>query len=196
MSRLICVTNRTLCRGDYLGQIRKIAAASPKAIILREKDLPAEEYRLLAEQVLEICRIYHTPCILHTFTEIAIQLRADALHLPLPLLQNLSEAQKAHFIHLGASCHSMQDAKEAESLGCTYITAGHIFATDCKKGVPPRGLPFLKDICQSVHIPVYAIGGIDGSNWKSAIHAGAAGVCIMGKAMKSENPAACFKNFT
>ena len=49
---------------------------------------------------------------------------------------------------------------------------------------------------QSVHIPVYAIGGIDGSNWKSAIHAGAAGVCIMSKTMKSENPAACFKNFT
>ena len=40
-------------------------------------------------------------------------------------------------------------------------TAGHIFATDCKKGLPPRGLDFLKNVCDAVEIPVYAIGGIN-----------------------------------
>ena len=41
------------------------------------------------------------------------------------------------------------------------MTAGHIFATDCKKGLPPRGLDFLKSVCDAVGIPVYAIGGIN-----------------------------------
>ena len=41
------------------------------------------------------------------------------------------------------------------------MTAGHIFATDCKKGLPPRGLDFLKNVCDAVEIPVYAIGGIN-----------------------------------
>ena len=41
------------------------------------------------------------------------------------------------------------------------MTAGHIFATDCKKGLPPRGLDFLKNVCDAVGIPVYAIGGIN-----------------------------------
>ena len=41
------------------------------------------------------------------------------------------------------------------------MTAGHIFATDCKKGLPPRGLDFLKNVCDAVLIPVYAIGGIN-----------------------------------
>ena len=49
---------------------------------------------------------------------------------------------------------------EAERLGATYVTAGHIFTTDCKKGLPPRGLDFLKNVCDAVTIPVYGIGGI------------------------------------
>ena len=64
-------------------------------------------------------------------------------------------------------------------LGASYVTGGHIFATDCKKGVPPRGLDFLKAVCSSVNIPVYAIGGINGDNINSVLNAGASGACIM-----------------
>ncbi len=107
----------------------------------------------------------------------------------------LTQIRKTIFSHLGASCHSVDDAREAEALGCTYITAGHIFATDCKRGIPPRGLSFLTDVCHSVHIPVYAIGGINSSNLSLAVRAGAAGICIMSGAMSCENPAQFFKNF-
>lgn len=62
---------------------------------------------------------------------------------------------------IGTSVHSVEDAIKAEQLGATYMTAGHIFATDCKKGLPPRGLDFLKNVCDAVLIPVYAIGGIN-----------------------------------
>ena len=55
---------------------------------------------------------------------------------------------------------AFKKAIEAQKLGATYISAGHIFATDCKKDLPPRGLEFLKEVCNSVTIPVYAIGGI------------------------------------
>jgi thiamine-phosphate pyrophosphorylase len=88
------------------------------------------------------------------------------------------------FRYLGASCHSVEDAVKAERLGCTYITAGHIFATDCKKGVPPRGLEFLKEVCESIDIPVYAIGGINSENMNLTIEAGAKGVCIMSGFMR------------
>lgn len=195
MSDLICITNRTLCGTNFLGQIRKIAEARPYAILLREKDLPEYEYRALAGQVLAVCRTYGVRCILHTFTETAMRLHADALHLPLHLLRDLNSTQKACFSRLGASCHSVSDAEEAEALGCTYITAGHIFATDCKKGAPPRGLSFLADICGAVHIPVYAIGGMTGENHSLALRAGAAGSCIMSGAMSCKDPAAYFKTF-
>ena len=177
-----------LCSGDFLKRLEQIAALSPKAIILREKDLCENEYRLLADKAVKICQRHNTPCILHNFSKTATELSAGKIHLPLPALKQLTEEDKKPFTEIGASCHSVEDAIEAEGLGCTYITAGHIFATDCKKGLPGRGLEFLKKVCQSVDIPVYAIGGIDKSNILSVIQAGAKGVCIMSGLMMCENP--------
>ena len=184
MSDIICVTNRNLCDGDFLEQLERIAAARPAGIILREKDLPEEEYSILAKQVLELCKAYEVPCMLHSFIDVAMELGTDAIHLPLPILRKMTEEQKKYFKILGASCHSVEEAKEAEQLGCTYIVAGHIFATDCKKGVPGRGLDFLKSVCGQVSIPVYAIGGINSSNIELVRNAGANGACVMSGLMR------------
>lgn len=203
MSDILCVTNRSLCQEDFLERIEKIAACHPAGIILREKDLSEEEYKELAEKVIEICARFGTNCILHSFVNVARELRCSALHLPLPVLRALAQEKRidlltsdisynfekgqTEFKILGASCHSVEEAIEAESLGCTYITAGHIFDTDCKKGLPGRGLTFLKEVCENVSIPVYAIGGINPENIAEIRLAHAAGACIMSSAMKCAN---------
>jgi thiamine-phosphate pyrophosphorylase len=69
-------------------------------------------------------------------------------------------------------------------LGASYVTAGHIFATDCKKGLEPRGITFLENVCASVDIPVYAIGGISSDNYMEALDAGAQRVCMMSALMR------------
>jgi len=188
MSNIICVTNRRLCRTNFLYQIEKIAEAGPMAIILREKDLSREEYRNLAKSVLSICKKYETPCIIHSFVNVAKELHVNALHLPLSILRTLPNEEKGAFKILGASCHSVEEAQAAEALGCTYITAGHIFDTDCKKGLPGRGLEFLKRVCNSVSIPVYAIGGITQQNLSEVMASGAAGACVMSAAMLAKDP--------
>ena len=184
MSDLICITNRKLCSNNFLDQIEMIASAHPKAIVLREKDLSEKEYEQLARQVMQIYQKHGTQCILHSFSNVAIALGAVAVHMPLPLLQKMTPQEKSHFQIIGASCHSLEEAKEAQDLGCTYITAGHIFLTDCKKGLPGRGLSFLEEICKAVRIPVYAIGGISSQNIESVRKTGAAGACIMSGFMR------------
>lgn len=184
MSDLICITNRKLCSNNFLDQIEMIASAHPKAIVLREKDLSEKEYEQLARQVMQICQKHGTQCILHSFSNVAIAFGAVAVHMPLPLLQKMTPQEKSHFQIIGASCHSLEEAKEAQDLGCTYITAGHIFLTDCKKGLPGRGLSFLEEICKAVRIPVYAIGGISSQNMESVRKTGAAGACIMSGFMR------------
>ena len=83
------------------------------------------------------------------------------------------------------SCHDDFDyVKEAMKLGADYVTAGHIFRTDCKKGLEPRGLGFLEKIVHTVSVPVYGIGGIHSGNEESVQEHGAAGVCIMSGCMK------------
>lgn len=164
-------------------RIEKIAAAHPRAIILREKDLTEREYKIMAKKVLEICTKNGTECILHSYATVAEELQAKALHLPMHILRDLSREEKDFFATLGASCHSVEEAVEAQELGCTYITAGHIFDTDCKKGLPGRGLSFLEKVCGSVTIPVYAIGGISPENIHLVRGKGAAGACVMSGAM-------------
>ena len=195
MSEIICVTNRLLCRENFLERIKKIAQSKPSGIILREKDLTEQEYKKLSEVVIDICRSNNVRCILHNFVNTALELNHTSLHLPLPVLQELPDDKKNNFKILGASCHSEEDAVKAEKSGCTYITAGHIFDTDCKKGLPGRGIDFLKKICSCVSIPVYAIGGINSENISEVIEAGAAGACIMSGAMTYENLPEYFKGF-
>lgn len=162
-----------------MDRIEEIAKAKPAAVLLREKDLTEAEYRALAERVLAICGAEQVPCILHSYVNAAMELNAEALHAPLPILRQMTAGEKGAFRTLGASCHSVEEAMEAERLGCTYLTAGHIFETGCKKGVPGRGIEFLKEVCAAVAIPVWAIGGIHSGNIASVRAAGANAACVM-----------------
>lgn len=195
MSDILCVTNRTLCKEDFFARVEKIAAEHPKAIVLREKDLKEKEYKELAENILVICKKYEVPCILHRFVDAAIELGAENIHLPISVLRTMDEKKKEAFKIIGASCHSVEEAQEAERSGCTYITAGHIFVTDCKKGLAPRGLEFLRKVCESVSIPVYAIGGISRENIELVRKTGAAGACVMSGLMRCENVKETMKGF-
>lgn len=195
MCELICVTNRALCKGDFLARIEDIAKARPSGIILREKDLLDDGYEKLAAQVLEICKKHGVKCILHSYIDVAIKLDCEYIHLPLPMLRAMSDEQKKSFKEIGASCHSVQEAVEAEKLGCAYITAGHIFATDCKKDLPPRGADFLQKVCKAASVPVYAIGGITPATVKRALKAKPRGVCVMSGLMQCGDAEEYIKSF-
>lgn len=187
MSDIICVTNRKLCSGDFLKRIEEIAACRPGAIILREKDLSEDEYERLAEKVMRICSGEGVFCILHSFAAAAKKTGAKGLHLPLSMLLRAEKSELLPFEAVGASCHSAEEAAAAQARGCTYVTAGHVFETDCKAGLAPRGTEFLENVCKSVKIPVLAIGGINRENAWKARRAGAAGLCVMSGLMKCEN---------
>ena len=182
---VIAVTNRKLCNRPFTEQLERVYRHHPRALILREKDLSEHEYELLAEQVLEICGTHDVPCILHTYTEVARNLGCSRIHLPLPLFRT-EASSLGDFSLVGTSVHSVEDAIEAEKLGASYLTAGHIYVTDCKKGLPPRGTGFLREVCIQVSVPVYAIGGIhpDENQMKEIIDCGAAGGCIMSGMMR------------
>lgn len=195
MSDILCVTDRCSCDEDFLLRIEKIAQARPLGIILRDKELDEGEYKALAACVMKICEKHGVRCILHSFTETAIELSADSIHLPMTVLRGLDDAAKRKFTHIGASCHSAEEALAAVSLGCTYITAGHIFETDCKKGLAGRGLDYLEKVCGAVSLPVYAIGGITPDVITDIRRCGASGACVMSGLMKCADPVSYLAEF-
>ena len=85
---------------------------------------------------------------------------------------------------MGTSIHSLEEVKEAVRLGADYLFAGNIYETDCKKGLPGRGLDFLSQVCMESSVPVYAIGGVNEERLPEILSTGAAGGCMMSGFMK------------
>lgn len=169
MYKIICISNRSLCKDNFIQRIRDISDRGIP-VILREKDLSEHEYYKL------LCDIGRREIIAHSFVKAALEFGCEKIHLPLPLLE---KADISHFKLIGSSTHSVEQATRAVELGANYITAGHVFATDCKKGLAPHGTKLLTDIVRTFDIPVYALGGISPVNAPQTIAAGAYGVCAM-----------------
>ena len=199
--KLNIITNRKLCENENLEkQIEKIFSAYEKKIILknfeivaltlREKDLDKNEYLNLVEKIYPICKKYKINLILHQNYDLNLDEKymIEGLHLSYEIFKSLNKNIREGLIkkykRIGVSIHSLDEAKEAESLGATYVVAGHIFETDCKKDLKPRGLKFVEDLSSTLTIPIFAIGGIDEKNSQSVIDSGAFGLCMMSSLMK------------
>lgn len=181
--KTIAVTNRKLCDTDLYLRIRSLCLENTYRIILREKDLSENEYGMMFKKLMEICSNYNTELIGNKFENIVKELGGKGFQYS---YANFMEKDKRHFEVEGVSVHSVEEAVASQHNGADYLIAGHIFATDCKKGVEPRGLDFLKAVCSSVDIPVFAIGGINDSNAENCINMGAAGICKMSGAMRTK----------
>ncbi|MBO7679924.1 MAG: thiamine phosphate synthase [Thermoguttaceae bacterium] len=178
---IIAVTARRLCSRPLWEQIPYIAQAGIRKVMLREKDLTPDEYAPLAEKVCRACEQCGVSLIIHHFTDTARTLGIKNIHLPLP---ELTEELCEEFDRVGTSIHSAEQLTAARERGADYVTAGHIFPTQSKKNLPPKGLAFLSDICRRSPLPVYAIGGIDIDKLPSIARVGASGACMMSVVMR------------
>ena len=116
--------------------------------------------------------------IVNDDVQAAIALGADGVHLGRD--DPGSEAALAAGLELGRSASSVEEAKAAEGERASYIGAGPVWATPSKADADPAiGLDGLRAICEAVSIPVVAIGGIDVSNARACIEAGAAGIAVV-----------------
>ena len=199
--KLNIITNRKLCENENLErQIEKIFSAYEKKIILkkfeivtltlREKDLDKNEYLNLVKKIYPICKKYRIDLILHQNYDLNLdkKYKIGGFHLSYEIFKSLNKNIREKLIkkykRIGVSIHSLEEAKDVENLGATYVVAGHIFETDCKKGLEPRGLNFIKELSSILTIPIFAIGGINEENSNLVLNSGAFGVCMMSSLMK------------
>ena len=199
--KLNIISNRKLCENKSLEkQIEKTFSAYQRKIILenfeivaltlREKDLYKNEYLKLVEKIYPICQKYRIDLILHQNYDLRLDNKYNikGLHLSYNTFKSLNKNIREELIKkykkIGVSIHSLDKAKEVENLGANYVVAGHIFKTDCKKGLEPRGLKFVENLSSILTIPIFAIGGINQENSHLVINSGAFGVCMMSSLMK------------
>jgi thiazole tautomerase (transcriptional regulator TenI) len=103
--------------------------------------------------------------------------------------------EKFSYLHVGYSVHSLDEAIVAFKNGADSLVYGHVFPTDCKKGMPARGLEEIAHMASCLSIPITAIGGITPENTGDVLTNGVSGIAVMSGIISSSNPYSKAKSY-
>ena len=187
--RLYLVTNRYQdSLENFLEKVETACRSGVTIIQLREKNLTTNQYYQLAKQVKEITDAYQVPLIIDDRLDICLAVDAAGLHigddeLPVSVARKVLGPEKI----LGVTAKTVKRALEAETSGADYLGTGAIFPTTTKENAPITLISTLKTICQTIAIPVVAIGGLTSENIDQLIGTGIAGVAVVRDLMQAED---------
>ena len=187
--RLYLVTNRYQdSLENFLEKVETACRSGVTIIQLREKNLTTNQYYQLAKQVKEITDAYQVPLIIDDRLDVCLAVDAAGLHigddeLPVSVARQVLGPDKI----LGVTAKTVKRALEAETSGADYLGTGAIFPTTTKENAPITLISTLKTICQTVAIPVVAIGGLTSENIDQLAATGIAGVAVVRDLMQAED---------
>ena len=187
------VSDRNQTQGrDLLWVLEQALDGGVKAIQLREKDLDGKQLFLLAEKLRDVCSRYRAALFVNDRIDVALAVDAEGVQLgktslPVAAARELLGAERM----IGASTHSLEEAKEAERSGADFILFGPVYFTPAKAAYgAPQGIAALKKIVENIALPVYAIGGIKPDNVEAIMGAGAKGVALISAVLAAVEPRA------
>ncbi len=173
------ITDSKLSRAGNISDVKHAVAGGVKVIQYRNKDASTKQMYEEALKLKSICK--DVIFLINDRLDIALSVGADGLHLgsadlPYKVARKLLGKHKI----IGLTVHSVREARQALKLGADYIGVAPIFATRTKPGAgKPKGSRLIKEIRKRVSLPIVAIGGINLSNAKEVIAAGADGLCAI-----------------
>ncbi|MBE5872494.1 MAG: thiamine phosphate synthase [Lachnospiraceae bacterium] len=191
--KLYAITDRSWLGGRTLyEQVEKALKGGITMLQLREKNTEAfaDEDAFMREMqaIKELCHAYRIPFIVNDYVELAARLDADGVHIG----QADMEIRKARQILgenkiIGVTAKTTEQAKRAQAAGADYLGSGAVFGSSTKKNAKPMEHDLLQKICESVSIPVVAIGGIDAGNAAQLAGRKIAGIAVVSGIFAQEN---------
>ena len=178
---LYAVTDRRWTGEMTLAQQVELAILGGATFVqLREKNLDDAAFEKEAIEIQELCRKYKVPFVVNDNVEIAKRMGADGVHVG----QSDMEAGDVRALLgpdkiLGVSAQTVEQAVLAEKRGADYLGVGAVFPTGSKDDAVEVDRETLKAICESVHIPVIAIGGISENNVSELKGTGICGIAVI-----------------
>jgi len=195
--RLYLVTDRRQTGGRPLAEVvEECLAAGLRAVQLREKDLPDAEFMALARSLSDVTRRVGARLFINGRLDAALAVGADGLQRghdapPIPVLRLRAPGRT-----IGASVHTVDEARAAEHDGADFIVFGPVYDTPSKRAYgPPQGVDALANVVKAVSVPVFAIGGITPDRGAAVRAAGAHGVAVISAILAAERPGEATKRF-
>jgi thiamine-phosphate pyrophosphorylase len=173
------ITDSRLSRAGNVSDVKNALAAGVRMVQYRDKEAGTRQLYEEALRLKSVCK--GAIFLINDRLDIALGIGADGVHigrddLPYRLARRLLGKKKV----IGVTVHSVKEAQEAQRLGADYIGVSPIFTTGTKRDAgKPAGIRLIKEIKRRVGLPVIAIGGINLSNAKEVVEAGADGLCAI-----------------
>ena len=186
---LYAVTDRRWLGGRRLAdQVEEALKGGVTFVQLREKDLDEERFLEEAREIKELCGRYQVPFVINDNVDIAQAVDADGVHVGQSDMEAGDvRARLGQDKIIGVSAQTVEQALLAESRGADYLGVGAVFATGSKADASEVDHETVKAICQAVHIPVIAIGGITGENVGALTGTGVCGVAVISAIFAQED---------
>lgn len=169
-------------------QVEDALEGGATCIQLREKHLDYESFLEEAKEMAKLCHKYNVPLIINDNAQIAAEADADGVHVG---QKDMKAADVRKIIGdkriLGVSARTVEQAKEAEENGADYLGVGAVFTTLTKSDAKPVEHSVVKQICETVDIPVVAIGGINDENILELKGTGVDGVALVSAVFASKD---------
>lgn len=187
--KLYLVTDRDLLKNtDICTAVEQAIQGGVTLVQLREKDLSSLEFYNIAVEVKKVTDKYKVPLIINDRLDIALAVDAAGVHvgqsdMPALIARKLIGPNKI----LGVSTATVEESIEAEKNGADYVGVGAVFPTSTKLDARAVTVDMLKEIKESIKIPVVAIGGINGNNVQSLKTANIQGVAIISAILGKED---------
>lgn len=173
----------------FLNTIEEAIKGGTTVVQIREKTAETLDFYNLALKVKDITTKYNVPLIINDRVDVALAIDADGVHvgqsdMPCDVTRKLIGEDKI----LGVSAATIEEARKAEKDSADYIGTGAVFPTQTKDDAPKITKDDLKEIVDSIDIPVVAIGGITLENAHELNDTGIAGLSVVSAIMSSDNP--------
>ena len=175
--------------GEFLNRVEQGLLGGATLLQLREKEKSTREYIELAQKVHVITKHYNVPLIIDDRVDVALAIDAEGVHvgasdMPVATARRLMGEDKI----VGATAKTVPWAMEAFEQGADYLGVGAIFPTTTKVKTVLTSVDTLRDICNTVSIPVNAIGGLNKDNIDVLAGVPIAGICVVSAIMKADDP--------
>ena len=186
---LYLVTDKSDDVEKFLNTIEEAIKGGVTVVQIREKTADTLDFYNLALKVKEITTKYNVPLIINDRVDIALAIDADGVHvgqsdMPCDVTRRLIGKDKI----LGVSAATVDEAQKAEKDGADYIGTGAVFPTATKDDAPSVTKEELKEVVDSIEIPVVAIGGINLKNAHELTDTGIAGLSVVSAIISADNP--------
>ena len=178
---LYAVTDRHWLNGATLiSQVEAALKGGATLIQLREKNLDDKAFYQEALEIQKLCKEYKVPFVINDNVELAKKIGADGVHVG----QSDMEALDVRKVLgddkiIGVSAQTVEQAELAEKHGADYLGVGAVFPTGSKNDATEVSFETLQEICEHVHIPVIAIGGITRDNVVELSQSGICGIAVI-----------------